>query len=161
MCYPISWFIVFWLLLSSLAPAADNQLPGRVLRIVDGDSLVLDVQGSQYRIELWGIDAPERNQPWGEAAADQLNRTLTGSFVNVRISKKGGRIALRGRDVALDLLYDGLAWSVIPESQSPDQAEHPYNLAQRQASAARRGLWSDEHPVPPWEWRNRRPGLPQ
>lgn len=161
-----AWFLIGSLMLiCGTSHTADYQLPGRVLRIIDGDSLVLDVQGSQYRIELWGIDAPEGNQPWGEAAADQLNRTLTGSFVNVRIDGGGsdgrvaGRVMLRGRDVALDLLYDGLAWSVIPESQSPDQAEHPYTLAQRQASAAQSGLWSDDHPVPPWVWRNRRPSF--
>jgi endonuclease YncB( thermonuclease family) len=133
------------------------------LHIVDGDSLVLDVRGSQYRIDLWGIDAPERKQPWGKAAADRLNRTLTGRFVNVRVDGGGddgrivGRVMLRGRDIGLDLLHDGLAWSAIPGDGTPQQAAHPYNLAQRQASIARRGLWSDDHPVPPWEWRDGRP----
>lgn len=163
-----AWFIICSVaLICARSHAADYQLPGRVLRIIDGDSLVLDVQGSQYRIELWGIDAPERNQPWGEAAADQLNRTLTGSFVNIRVDGGGdegrfaGRLMLRDRDVGLDLLYDGLAWSAVPTDGTHQQAEHPYDLAQRQASVARRGLWSDDRPVPPWEWRNRRPGLSQ
>lgn len=163
-----AWFAVCCFLLSGGAShAAERHLPGRVLRIIDGDSLVLDVQGSQYRIELWGIDAPERNQPWGEAAADQLNRTLTGSFVNIRVDGGGdegrfaGRVMLRDRDVGLDLLYDGLAWSAVPGDATHQQAEHPYDLAQRQASAARRGLWSDDHPVPPWVWRDGRPELSQ
>ena len=55
-------------------------------------------------------------------------------------------------DVALDLLYDGLAWSTVtadPQAAFP----HPYSAAQQQAQDARRGLWSDEGPIPPWAWR--------
>ncbi len=159
-----AWFAVYCLLLLvGASHAAERHLPGRVLRVIDGDSLMLDVQRSQFRIDLWGIDAPELNQPWGEAAADQLHRTLTGRFVNVRISDDGsriaGRVVLRVRDVALDLLHDGLAWSVVPDGGSARPTMHPYTLAQRQARAARRGLWSDDRPIPPWEWRDRRPGL--
>ena len=160
-----------WVLTCSLAmncaasTFADNQLAGRVLRIIDGDSLVLELQGSQHRVDLWGIAAPERNQPWGGAAADQLNRALTGRFVNVRV--QGGRddgrfsglVMLRGRDVGLDLLRNGLAWSAVPDRGYSHLTEHPYTLAQRQAIAARRGLWSDDRPIPPWVWRDRRPRL--
>jgi len=140
----------------SLALAADMQLPGRVLRVVDGDSLVLDVRGSLYRIELADIDAPELNQPWGETAAARLHARLTGMFVVVSGDATGpamrGRVVFKGRDVALDMLYDGLAWSTVavdPQAAFP----HPYNAAQHQAQDARRGLWSDEDPIPPWEWR--------
>ncbi len=100
-----AWFIICSVaLICARSHAADYQLPGRVLRIVDGDSLVLDVQGSQYRIELWGIDAPERNQPWGEAAADQLNRTLTGSFVNIRVDGGGDEGRIAGRLMLRDVM---------------------------------------------------------
>jgi len=140
----------------SLALAADMQLPGRVLRVVDGDSLVLDVRGSLYRIELADIDAPELNQPWGTTAADRLNATLAGMFVvvsgEVVDQTVRGRVVFKGRDVALDLLYDGLAWSTVtvdPQAAFP----HPYSAAQQQAQDARRGLWSDEGSIPPWAWR--------
>ena len=166
-CRFARFIICSLVLICGRSHAADYQLPGRVLRIIDGDSLILDMRGSQYRIELWGIDAPEPNQPWGEAAAHQLNRTLTGSFVTVRVDRGpdegryAGRVLLRGRDVGLDLLYDGLAWSTVRGGITAQHAQHPYDLAQRQASVARRGLWSDDHPVPPWEWRNGRPELSQ
>jgi len=143
-------------LAGGLAAAAGLQLPGRVLRVIDGDSLVLDVRGGLYGIELADIDAPEPNQPWGETAAERLRTQLTGMFVVVSDATPGptmrGRVLFKGRDVALDLLHDGLAWSTIPPDPQRPNA-HPYNEAQDHARAARRGLWSDAEPIPPWTWR--------
>lgn len=144
------------IILAGLVSAAGYQLPGRVLQVIDGDSLVLEVRGSLYQVELADIDAPELNQPWGAAAADHLNATLAGMFVvvsgEVANQTVHGRVVFKGRDVALDMLRDGLAWSTVaidPRAAFP----HPYSAAQRQAHEARRGLWSDKEPIPPWAWR--------
>ena len=153
------WLPVAIVLLCGAPDAADGQLPGHVLRVIDGDSLMLDVNGGHYRIELAGIDAPEVSQPWGGTAAQRLHRTLTGAFVVVDVEagdsghQVTGSVEFRGRDVALDLLYDGLAWSTIAVSDADTDYAHPYTEAENQARAARRGLWSDERPIPPWEWR--------
>lgn len=142
---------------------AELQLPGRVLRVTDGDSLVLDVRGSLYRVELTGIDAPELNQPWGNAAAERLNTMLTGKFVVITGDAMGpavhGTVRFANHDVALDLLYDGLAWATIPPGP-PQSDPHPYMAAQDQARAAHRGLWSDPQPIAPWDWRAGRSHLP-
>ncbi len=150
--------------------ATERRLPGRVIHVIDGDSLVLDVRGSHYRITLAGIDAPELNQPWGPAAASRLTQLLTGAFVVVEIrhdnssGEISGAITFKRRDVAHDLLHDGLAWSTIPLDTArtatyPDQADHPYTAAEARARAAMRGLWSEAEPVPPWVWRHRRGGV--
>jgi len=147
------------LLFAGSAHAADHQLPGRVLRVIDGDSLVLDVRGSHYHVELTDIDAPELNQPWGQAAADWLHQSLTGSFVVVHNSDTvedhhiRGRLISRNRDIGLELLYEGLAWCTLRAvTEFPNQGRH-YREAEVEARQARRGLWLDEHAVPPWEWR--------
>jgi endonuclease YncB( thermonuclease family) len=159
----IALLTITTLALSGTVAAVDRQLPGRVLWVVDGDSLVLDVRGSHYRVELAGIDAPELNQPWGPAAADRLKRALTGGFIVVDsadIAPDGqvrGRVTYKNRDVGLDLLHEGLAWSTIGAvTETPYETNHPYRDAEAGARQARRGLWSDEHPVPPWEWREQR-----
>ncbi|MGB5640938.1 MAG: thermonuclease family protein [Sedimenticolaceae bacterium] len=153
------------LTICSLAQAADHQLPGRIIRVVDGDSLILGISHSQYRIELAGIDAPELNQPWGNTAADRLHNSLTGAFVVVTQAHTGangtttGTLIFKGRDIALDLIHDGLAWSTIPPGAAQTGDSHPYPVAEAQARLERRGLWSDESPIPPWEWRRRQPGI--
>jgi len=152
------------LALNGAVEAVDRQLPGRVLWVVDGDSLVLDVRGSQYRIELAGIDAPELNQPWGQAAADRLKRALTGGFIVVDSADTApdgqvhGRLTFKNRDIGLDLLHEGLAWCTLGQvAESPFDGHHPYRDAESAARQARRGLWSDEHAIPPWEWRKQGP----
>ena len=159
--------------LSNPATAGDRQLPGRVIRVIDGDSLVLDVRGSHFGIELAGIDAPELNQPWGQNAARRLQHLLTGAFVVVAVQDDGGAqdlagtITFKGRDVAYDLLYDGLAWST---RRGDDESTHaitagprppadPYTAAEDMARLSARGLWSDTRPIPPWVWRQRRGGI--
>lgn len=135
--------------------AADRYLPGRVVRVIDGDSLMLDVGGARYRVELAAIDAPELNQPWGAAAATALHDTLTGAFVAVRTRGAAtpltGQILFRGRDVALDLVHDGLAWAMPAAANDPAAA--PLQAAEQRARDARRGLWADPAPIAPWDWR--------
>lgn len=171
---PIPGFVAL-LLCSTLSFAVSGaSLPGRVLRIIDGDSLVLDVRGAQYQVDLSDIDAPESNQPWGPQASEHLRQMLAGAFVVVDVTDSAGNhvsgyIRVRGRDVALDLLAAGLAWSTVP----PDEAQlripaagaevgllptHPFAEAEATARAQHLGLWSDAHPVPPWEWRQQRGG---
>jgi endonuclease YncB( thermonuclease family) len=43
----------------------------------------------------------------------------------------------------------GMAW--VNERDAPK--ESPLHVVQADTRAARRGLWQDARPVPPWEWR--------
>ena len=157
------YFVLLALLTLSAPAAADKLLPGRVLHVLDGDSLILDVGGGQYRVELADIDAPELNQPWGRAARDWLGQALRGRFVVVRssdVSRDGhirGRLLFKNHDPGATLLYQGLAWCVPQPDGKAVSESREYLDAQADARAARRGLWSDASPVPPWEWRRRGP----
>ena len=141
--------------LGSPSQAGAETLPGQVIRVIDGDSLVLKVNGAQYRVELAAIDAPEANQPWGMAATDTLHRWLTGRFVVVQghaqATQLTGQIIFGGRDVGLDLVRDGLAWALPGSADDPHRAA--IAAAQETARQEKRGLWSDDNPVAPWVWR--------
>ena len=59
--------VLLFLLLISSACLADT-LEGKVVRVVDGDTLVvLDSDNTQHRVRLAGIDTPERGQPYAES----------------------------------------------------------------------------------------------
>ena len=143
--------------------AADpHHLAGQVVRIVDGDTIVLKVADAQHRVRLAGIDAPEKNQPWGEASTRELRRQIAGKHVVVGWYKRDrwkrliGVVRLAGEDMNLHRVDRGLAWhhKRYADEQSPGDRD-AYSAAEIAARGARRGLWSDPAPVPPWEWRKR------
>ena len=47
-------------------------MTGTVIRVIDGDTIVVMVDGIEMRIRLWGIDAPESDQKEGAAAQREL-----------------------------------------------------------------------------------------
>jgi len=60
-------------------PTQAETMIGRVVRIVDGDTVVfLDQTNAKHKIRLAGIDTPERSQPFGRRATEHLAQ-LTGN----------------------------------------------------------------------------------
>jgi endonuclease YncB( thermonuclease family) len=52
------------------APLAAKTLTGCVVGIADGDTItVLDTYNKAHRIRLYGIDAPEKKQPFGNRSS--------------------------------------------------------------------------------------------
>ena len=151
------------LLLHVVVHAADLQrLPDKIVRIVDGDTLVLEAEGIRHRVRLAGIDAPERNQPWGQASTRELRRQVAGEPIVVDWYKRDrwerviGIVRLNGEDVNLHLVDRGLTWHYMRYADEQMQQDRDaYAKAEKTVRAARRGLWSDPEPVPPWEWRKR------
>lgn len=148
-----------FVLMGATAVGADT-LAAKVVRIVDGDTLVVEAGAKRHRIRLAGIDAPEKDQPWGEAATRELRRQVAGRQVAVEWHKADrwkrliGVVVLDGEDVNLHLVDRGLAWHYkrYADEQTPEQRE-AYSAAETAAQDARRGLWSDPAPIAPWEWR--------
>lgn len=138
------------------APAADVAGPARV---IDGDTLVV----AGVRVRLEGIDAPETGQtcergsagPWecGAAATKELSRLTEGRTVTCRSkgTDKYGRMLgvcfAGGEDLNELMVRRGLAWAFLRYSQS-------YVEAEREARAARIGIWQGETEAP-WDYRAR------
>lgn len=67
------------LLLLILAPAVQATLTGRVVRVIDGDTVVvLTAPATEVRIRLAGIDAPEKGQPFGQRSRQFLASRVAG-----------------------------------------------------------------------------------
>ena len=58
------------ILLSLLLASPVLAWPARIIQVTDGDTLTVELVtgGERVKVRLHGIDAPERNQPGGEAA---------------------------------------------------------------------------------------------
>jgi micrococcal nuclease len=143
------------------AGAAADTMSGRVVRVVDGDTLVLLVAGhEQERIRLAGIDCPERKQAFGTKAKEALARLAAGEQVTVEWEKRDrygrivGKIVYGGHDVDLALVREGMCWWYRKYAREQTRADRVlYEDAEAKARKKRLGLWRDPEPVPPWEWR--------
>ncbi len=61
---------------------------GRVVAVADGDTLtVLDVNNTQHKIRLSGIDAPEKKQPYGQRSKQSLSDLAFDKQVSVETDK--------------------------------------------------------------------------
>jgi micrococcal nuclease len=125
-----------------------------VLSVTDGDGIAVRVESRRIRVRLEGIDAPELAQPFGQDARAHLTRLVEGRRVTLHLTgaDQGGRMLARvelgGVDVNVRMVRDGFAWHFTRYSDDGALA-----AAEREARAARRGLWSADGPVAPWEFR--------
>ena len=159
------------LLFSCFLLAACSQadaLTGRVTYVYDGDTVSLHAGGRDYRVRLQGIDAPEHDQPYGDAAKDHLTHLVLNQAVRLETTGKDKYGRLLGKlwvqpadcpscgktlDANLAMLTVGLAWwyRFYKEEQSPED-QGRYEFAEYEAKAKKVGLWQDDNPKPPWDW---------
>lgn len=147
--------VMLWCMLAPLLAFAE-QFRGKVVGIADGDTISVLREGKAVKVRLYGVDAPEKAQPFGTKAR-QLTGDLVfqrGVTVVVHTTDRYGRLVGEvmlpdGRSLGHELVRAGLAWWYR------QYAPHDTTLAQLEAEArtAKRGLWADAHPIPPWEWR--------
>ena len=153
------------LLLLSLAPLAGAQpssvFTGRVVGVLDGDSLVVLRDGREVQVRLHGVDAPEGGQAFGSVCKRALSNLVFGKTVTVQVvdidryKRSVSRVTADGLDVGLELIRGGFAWHYRQYSN-----DARYAAAQDDARRARRGLWQDARPTAPWEYRQARSSRP-
>jgi len=153
------------LCLFTLFPAyGEEVLIGSVIKVVDGDTLDVQVGPGKHRIRLAEIDAPERNQPWGDEAKQGLAFKVLKQEVRVvvtdtdRYGRQVGKIFLGQTDINRSMVSEGHAW--VYRQYSQDERLIEIEIMAREAGV---GLWNRGDAVPPWDWRkgkrsNRRPG---
>lgn len=147
------------------APSAAFTIAGKVVGVADGDTLtILDASRRQNRIRLARIDSPEvgrgknkPTQPFAERARQSLAQLAFGREARAecdttdQYKRSVCTILVDGADVNLEQVRRGIAWVYRRYAGNAPA----YYQAEREAREAKRGLWADSRPVPPWEWRQR------
>lgn len=141
--------------------ATAETLLGKVVSIADGDTItVLDADRHQHKIRIAGIDCPEKKQPFGQRAKERMSDLVFDRQVSVewnkldRYQRTIGKVVVGNKDAGLALIESGLAWHYkkYEKEQTPADRQR-YAASEGIARQKRIGLWADENPVEPWEWR--------
>lgn len=133
------------------------ELQGPVVRVMDGDTIeILQDTHERTRIRLAGIDAPEKNQPFGQRSRQFLTRLVAQRHVRVsgdehdRYGRVLGTVWLDGEDINAVMVRNGQAWAYRYRGKA---TEPQYAESEARARAMKSGLWADTTPVDPWLWR--------
>ncbi|EKE8037952.1 thermonuclease family protein [Salmonella enterica] len=146
--------LTFCFFLSESLVAAEIQ--GKVIRVLDGDTIDVLQDKKPVRVRLLNIDAPEKKQAYGSWSTNQLKGLVAAQSVTVMYTQtdRYGRIIGRvfttnGTEASRFMVQSGAAW-VYGKYNS----DNSLPALQQEAKEHRRGLWADSNPMPPWEWRH-------
>ncbi|WP_293301571.1 thermonuclease family protein [Pedobacter sp. UBA4863] len=158
---------VFILLLANSVTAQNNNISvkqlqnqtftAKVIRIIDGDTMEILYQKQPIKIRLAHIDCPEKrkHQPFGTQAKTALSDLCFGQQVIVQSQKtdRYGRLVAviinaKKQIVNQEMIKQGMAWHFTKYSN-----DKTYAVLEAKARKQKVGLWQENKPIPPWNWR--------
>jgi len=130
----------------------------KVIRILDGDTIEVLHNQRPERIRLYGIDCPEKAQAFGQKAKQATSALVFGKEVTIQMHGKdkykrtiADVLLPDGTNVNHALVKDGWCWWYRKYATEDKELQR----LEQDARDAKKGLWADTAPVPPWEWRKR------
>jgi micrococcal nuclease len=139
-------------------PLAAHAWIAKVVSVTDGDTIkVYNAEQGQVKIRLYGIDTPEKGQPYGKAAGKYLASLISGAMVEVetvtkdRYGRTVGIVTDNEANINQEMVRSGYAWVYQRYCDKPF-CEY-WLILENEARADKKGLWKEPNPVAPWEWR--------
>lgn len=135
-----------------------TKFQAKVVAVKDGDTIEVLYENNTIEVRLAHIDCPElkKHQPFGQTAKKFTASICFGQTVSVENEGKFDRykrliaviINNKNENVNKALVEAGLAWHFLKYS-----TDKSYDSLEAKARQNKIGLWSDENPTPPWQWR--------
>ncbi|CAG37376.1 related to nuclease [Desulfotalea psychrophila LSv54] len=148
-------FLYLFFLPSSLLASS-----GTVLKIIDGDSLIVrDSSGARIEMRLYGIDSPEWNQKDAFLAKKYLSQSILRKRVSYTVydyDRYGRAVVLvkrNGRIINEVLVQKGYSWFYPRYCRKKICAS--WKKLEKEARRKRWGLWKEKNPVSPWRWKHK------
>ncbi|MBP9827557.1 thermonuclease family protein [Patescibacteria group bacterium] len=127
-----------------------------VVRVVDGDTVVVDLDGEEVTVRIIGINTPETVDPrkpvecFGREASERAKELMTGNTIELTSDASQGDVDNYGRllryitlpdgsDFGARMISEGLAYEYTYKKPYDRQGE--YKVAQQKAEQDVLGLW--------------------
>ncbi len=128
----------------------------KVVKVIDGDTIDVNLTNGTARIRLYGIDAPEKDQEYGKQSTRQLSRLIDNEIVKIYVMDKDrygrlvGKIFFEGEYINHTMVKEGAAWWYKQYASKDIDLQ----LAEEWARHEEEGLWNNDNPTAPWDYRH-------
>ena len=137
---------------------SDGALSYKVIRVIDGDTLVLQVGDSEERVRLIGIDTPETLDPrkpvqcFGKEASGRAKEMLEGKNVLIKSDATQMDRDKYGRLLRYVFLEDGTSFNKYMIENGfaheytytvPYEYQTEFKNAEKVARSEKRGMWGE------------------
>ncbi len=134
------------------------QITVKVVKVIDGDTIQVSLNGKTETLRLIGIDTPETVDPrkpvqcFGKEASDKAKSFLAGKNVTLEADPTQGEVDKYGRLLRYIFMEDGTSFNKLMISEGyaheytyslPYKYQVEYKQAERDARDNNRGLWAD------------------
>ena len=152
---------LFFSIILILCPLTVHAWTGKVVSVTDGDTIkVYNAERGQVKIRFYGIDTPEKGQPYGQAAGKHLASLIAGATVEIeavtedRYGRTVGIVFNGETNINREMVQAGFAWVYRYYCDQSFCSE--WLKFEAEAKDNKKGLWQEPEPIPPWEWRRRK-----
>jgi micrococcal nuclease len=130
----------------------------KVIRVVDGDTIVIKYNGKYEKVRLLCVNTPEsvhpdkkQNIPMGKVASRYTQKKLTGKYVDLEFEIKKLRgnygrllayVFVDGQNLNLDLVRQGLSPYYTKYGKS-EKYDSEFRATEKQARKEKLNIWGD------------------
>lgn len=133
-----------------------EEFSGKVVKVMDGDTISVMRGGDPVSVRLYGIDAPEDQQTFSELVSRKCAEMCLNKEVSIiiRDTDKYQRLVADvilpgGKNLNHEMVRQGYAWWYREYARDDKQLQMLEYLAKKEKT----GVWSAADPVAPWEYR--------
>ena len=147
-------FLTFLICLSSCNAQAWS---GKVVGVTDGDTIKVLKDGKHVKVNLYGIDAPDKGQPFGRQAKKFTTKFAAHKTVKVEpvdLDRNGrivGLVTVYGKSLNKAIIRSGYAW--VNRDSCNESFCFEWAKLENLAKKSKSGLWIQHDPIPPWKLR--------
>ena len=147
------FLIIFSIIFSVLQLSAEQEI--KIVRVIDGDTVLAESRGTEIKIRLSEIDAPEMNQPYGTNSKKCLSELIRESS-SLKFKSDGqdnygrslGWLVTDDKNLNYEMIKEGCAW--VYDRYVINKTIYSF---QNGARLKNLGLWKQNNPIAPWIWR--------
>lgn len=134
----------------STSATAGSPFQASVVNVPDGDSLTVEIEGSERKVRLIGVNAPEYDECYGEQSAAGLRDLVNGKQVTITTDVEAtdqygrllGYVFVGETFVNEEIVWRG--WSLARGYEPNTSRQESIDRAGRVAREQQRGMWAPD-----------------